>query len=188
MIMKMKIKKEKKRKKKKNKYIDGEPEEEKENKKEGKEDEEEDSNYEFEEPEEEEEEFKMDDHRNNNIRLLESTYEINEGTCIINNAIDKNETVNIDNKYLSNQDNLTIKFETNSIQVAKCNENKEEKLLNIINIFISFRQLNKFNFERANRRVIFIFMGIITQSLPKGHQISMDVNLVKGGLPEKKEA
>lgn len=172
----------------KDKYIDGEPEEEKENKKEGKEDEEEDSNYEFEEPEEEEEEFKMDDHRNNNIRLLESTYEINEGTCIINNAIDKNETVNIDNKYLSNQDNLTIKFETNSIQVAKCNENKEEKLLNIINIFISFRQLNKFNFERAKRRVIFIFMGIITQSLPKGHQISMDVNLVKGGLPEKKRS
>ena len=172
----------------KDKYIDVEPEEEKENKKEGKEDEKEESNYEFEEHEEEEEEFKMDEHRNNNIRLLESTYEINEGTCIINDIIEKNETVNIDNKYLSNQDNLTIKCETKSIQVAKCNENKEEKVLNIINIFISFRQLNKFNFESAKRRVIFIFMGIITQSLPQGYQISMDVNLVKRGLPEKKRS
>ena len=83
---------------------------------------------------------------------------------------------------------MTIKFDPNSLQVTKCSEDKEKKLLNIINIFISFRQLNKFNFERAKRRVIFIFVGIITQSLPRGHQISMDVNLIKGGFPEKKRS
>ena len=79
---------------------------------------------------------------------------------------------------------MNVSFYNDSIQLNKCTEDKKEQLLNIINIFISFRQLSKFQFEK--QKVIFIFLGLITQSLPRGHSIYMDVYLIKGGFPVKK--
>jgi hypothetical protein len=152
-----------------------EKEEEEEEKEKEKEEEEEEKEEEEEEKEEEEEE------KNNNIRLLESPYESKEGTCIIIDKIENNETV-----VIPKQTGLNFDFKKNEIKLNSCAQNKTAILLDIINIFISFRQLNNFNFARPQKKVTFNFLGLITHNLKKGHPIYMDVNLIKGGFPENK--
>ena len=102
------------------------------------------------------------------------------GSCQIEN-VSKTESFT---KSEMPSDNNDIKFDENFkldlIECYKPVENYKSKLL------ISFRQLQDFNKINENKIITFLFYGIISESLPKGHQILMDVNLIINNKEEEK--
>ncbi|MBQ4208999.1 hypothetical protein II654_00985, partial [bacterium] len=100
-----------------------------------------------------------------------------EGTCQIIEKLDNDQTINSDT--IANLNNMNYNFELN---LTKCEEKVDE---NKYKINISFRQLNKFNYNDSSKSIVFYFYGMSTESLNKGHQITMLVNLIKNGFTEE---
>ena len=71
--------------------------------------------------------------------------------------------------------NSDVEFGDNfKIDLTKCSKDE--------NILISFRQLCGFKY--LDEMIIFIFYGMIPKKIRKGHQILMDVNLIKNGTED----
>ena len=93
-----------------------------------------------------------------------------KGKCEIKN-VKESEEISNDNIVR----NPNVEFVDNfKINLIKCSKDE--------NILISFRQLCGFKY--LNEMIIFIFYGMIPKNIKKGHQILMDVNLIKNGTEE----
>lgn len=112
------------------------------------------------------------------LRFLDINEKIS-GTCLTIEKIEKDETIT--SKNLSTNDN-EINFNKNiKFNLTTCK--KEEKIIS--KLIISFRQLNNFAFNETNKVIKFLFLGMISYNLTKGHQIMMNVNLIKNGIEDK---
>ena len=115
----------------------------------------------------------------NQGRLLENNYPF-DGTCQILN-ITKNLSSNdyqfIKENYITIDTNVKLNFIKCESESESPEKPYESKLI------ISFRQLNEFLYR--NRIVSFLFYGMISENLPRGYQITMEVKLIKKGYAEE---
>jgi hypothetical protein len=117
------------------------------------------------------------------VRFLEETYKI-LGSCQIEN-VDKNETFLV--KSFTNivpTDKIVFKDNFN-FSVFDCNNKKADNIES--KLVISFRQLNDYELKKNENKIIFLFYGMVSNDLPKGYPIKMNVSLIRDNIEERKE-
>lgn len=117
----------------------------------------------------------------NNIGRLLDEISKTIGSCQIE-GVDKNETFHRNN--ITDISLREIEFNDNfTFDVISCTK-KEDKIDS--KLIISFRQLNGYQLIKDKQKIIFLFYGMVSKDLPKGHIIKMDVNLIKDNFEEDK--
>lgn len=101
------------------------------------------------------------------------------GSCQIED-VKKNFTF-LKNNITQNNANEPIEFSNDfNISVIQCKKTEEKIESKLV---VSFRQLK--NFSKDERKILFMFYGMVSEDLPKGYIIKMNVNLIKDNIEEE---
>ena len=125
------------------------------------------------------------DYNTEQIRFLddETPYKTS-GSCQIENVA-QNETFLNGNISISSKKGNDIEIDKDFyFNVSKCDT--EEAQIDS-KLAISFRQLNNYELIRNENKITFLFYGMVSEDLPKGYIIKMDVNLIKNNIEKEND-
>ena len=84
----------------------------------------------------------------------------------------------------TNKPNISVNdsVEPQTNQPNTTSAESEESTITFIEKYILFRQLNKFNYDEANRKINFNFYGLTSKNMKKDDIIKMKVNLIENKI------